>query len=279
MSGPTASTVTSAPGAGVQPFVQFGLQEAQRLYQQNPIQAYQGPMYVEPSQATQTALQAAAGRAMTGSPLQQAALQQQLGTVSGQYLGMNPFFQGAFQAAAAPVTRTFQDEMARITSEASRAGRYGSGAMQQLQERSAGKLAEALSNIGGTLGFRGYEAERARQEEAARAAPALAQTEYQDIQRLLSTGQAQEAYQQARIAADMARFQQQQMAPYASLQSFLSGVYGAPAGQTVQTEYAQNPLMQAVGAGIAGGTLFGENGQLNIPAGVGSALLAYLLGR
>jgi hypothetical protein len=284
MSGPQSSVTSSAPGATVQPFITQGLQEAQRLYQTSPIQPYTGQMYVAPSQATQQALQLAQQRATAGSPLAQAAMQQQQQTISGDYLGMNPFFEGAFQAASRPVQQSFQDAMANLSSQASRAGRYGSGAMQQLQARATEQLAEQLSNIGGTLAFRGYESERARQEEAARAAPAMAQSEYQDIQRLLSTGQAAESYDQARIAADMARFQQQQMAPYANLQSYLSSVYGAPAGQQVTTTYEPNKLLEGLGLALAGSTLLSDpnsplKGALGQLGGAGTAVFDWLRGQ
>lgn len=276
MSGPSSSTVTSAPGATVQPYIQQGLQAAQQLYQQGPIQPYAGQRYVSPSEATQQALQMAQTRATAGSPLSQAALQQQQNVVGGQYLGMNPFFQGAFAAAKAPIEEAFQNQIANITSQASRAGRYGSGAAQQLQERAATGLARELSNIGGTLAFRGYESERARQEAAAQMAPTLAQTEYQDINKLLAVGQGQEAYEQARIASEMQKYNEQQMAPYAALQSFLGSVYGAPAGQTVSTQYETDPLMQSLGAAIAGGAVLGSDGSLNIPAAAATGLLTFL---
>jgi len=241
-------------------------------------------MYVGPSQATQQALQLAQERAIAGSPLSQAALEQQQRTVGGEYLGMNPFFQGAFQAAAQPVTRAFQEQISNISSAASRAGRYGSGAMQQLQDRATEQLATQLSNIGGTLGFRGYEAERARQEEAARLAPSLAQTQYQDIQRLLATGQAGESYEQAKLAADMARYQQQQMAPYAALQSYLGAVYGAPAGQQVTTVYEPNKLLEGLGVALAGSTLLSDpnsplKGALSGLGQAGTAVFDWLKGQ
>jgi len=276
MSGPSSSTVTSAPGATVSPYIQQGLQAAQQLYQQGPIQPYAGQRYVSPSEATQQALQMAQTRAMTGSPLLQAALQQQQNVVGGQYLGMNPFFQGAFAAAKAPIEEAFQNQIANITSQASRAGRYGSGAAQQLQERAATGLARELSNIGGTLAFRGYESERGRQEAAAQMAPTLAQTEYQDISKLLAVGQGREAYEQARIASEMQKYGEQQMAPYAALQSFLGSVYGAPSGQTVSTQYTSDPTLQSLGAALAGGAVLGSDGSLNIPAAVASGLLTYL---
>jgi hypothetical protein len=112
----------------------------------------------------------------------------------------------------------------------------------------------------------------------------MAQSEYQDIQRLLSTGQAAESYDQAKIAADMARFQQQQMAPYANLQSYLSSVYGAPAGQQVTTTYEPNKLLEGLGGALVGSTLLTDpnsplKAALSQLGTAGTALFDFLKGQ
>ena len=71
----------------VRPFVEYGLQEAKGLYQSDTPQYYPYQTYVDPSQQTQSALQAAQTRALAGSPLVPAAQQQQLATIQGQNLG------------------------------------------------------------------------------------------------------------------------------------------------------------------------------------------------
>jgi hypothetical protein len=65
--------------------------------------------------------------------LTSAAQNQLYGTIQGDYLGGNPFFQGAFQPAAQAATSAFNTAIGGITSNASKAGRYGSGAMEGLQ--------------------------------------------------------------------------------------------------------------------------------------------------
>jgi hypothetical protein len=87
-------------------------------------------------------------------------------TAAGQYLGMNPFLQGTFQAAARPITQEFQKQIADVQSAASRAGRYGSGAQAALEGRAAESLASNLAGLGERLGFQGYQAERGLQEAA-----------------------------------------------------------------------------------------------------------------
>ena len=223
-----ATTTTSAIDPTIQPFLGYGLSEAQRLYQAGGPQYYAGQTYVSPSQTTQTGLQALQQRATAGSPLVSQAQQQLQGTIGGDYLSGNPFFQGAFAPAAAAATQQFQTAIGDIGSAASKAGRYGSGAMGTLQDRASGQLATSLSNTAGNLAYQNYADERARQQAATMAAPGMAQADYQDIQNLLAAGQAQEGYTGQQLQSDIARFNFGQQAPQQNLATFLSGVYGNP---------------------------------------------------
>jgi len=256
----------------LKPYVEFGLSEAQRLYQGGPPQYYPGQTYVGPSGYTTEAMQAAAERARAGSPLTQAALGQQQATVGGAYLGGSPFFQGAFQAAARPVEMQYMDAINRARSAASSAGRYGSGALGQLEGRAEGALATGLSDIAGKLAYENFARERQLQEAAAIRAPALAESQYGDIQRLANVGAMSEDYAQRQMAADIARFNYGQMAPYQALQSFLGSVYGAPSGMVATQPIIGNPLLGALGGAAAGYALGGPAGY-GVPSAVGGGLL------
>jgi hypothetical protein len=259
----------------LKPYVEFGLSEAQRLYQGQQPQYYPGQTYVGPSGYTTEAMQAAADRARSGSPLTQAALGQQQATVEGGYLGGNPFFQGAFQAAARPLEMQYMDAINRARSAASSAGRYGSGAMGQLEGRAEGALATGLSDVAGRLAYQNYADERARQEAAATRAPALAETQYGDIQRLANVGAMSEDYQQRQLASDIARFNFGQLAPMQALQSYLGSVYGAPAGMMATQPIIGNPLLGALGGAAAGYALGGPQGYGGPGAVAGGLLGAY----
>ena len=257
----------------LQPYVAYGLSEAQRLYQpENRPQYYSGQTYVGPSAYTTEAMQAAAERARMGSPLTQAALGQQQATVGGQYLGGSPFFQGAFQAAARPLEQTYMDAINRARSAASSAGRYGSGAMGQMEGRAEGALATGLSDIAGKLAYENYARERSMQEAAATRAPAMAETQYGDIQRLANVGAMSEDYQQRQMAADIARFNYGQLAPYQALQSFLGSVYGAPSGMMATQPVIGNPLLGALGGAAAGYALGAPQGYGGAGAAAGGLL-------
>lgn len=273
-----ATTTTTAIDPTIQPYLSYGLGEAQKLYQAGGPQYYTGQTYVSPSQTTQAGLQALEQRAMQGSPLVGQAQQQLQGTIGGNYLSGNPFFQGAFAPAAQAATQQFQTAIGDIGSAASKAGRYGSGAMGTLQDRASGQLAQSLTNTAGQLAYQNYSDERARQQAATMAAPAMAQADYQDIQNLLSAGQAREGYTGQQLQSDIARFNFGQQAPQQNLATFLSSVYGNPMAtlrsQTTagaaDTSTMQNLLGTAATAGGLYKNLGGTAGLSSIGNWLGS---------
>jgi hypothetical protein len=257
--GTTTSTQTTQIDPTIQPYLKYGLEEAQRLYQAGGPQYYQGQGYVGPSEATQTGIQALQARAQAGSPLTGAAQNQAYGTIQGDYLGGNPFFQGAFQPAAQAATSAFNTAIGNVTSAASKAGRYGSGAMQNLQTAAAGELAQKLTGTAGQLAYQNYADERARQQAATFGAPALAEADYADINKQLAAGQLGEGYQNQALQADMARYAYEQNLPQQQLTNYLNQAYGFPAGRTStsQTPYFTNPTATALGTGLLGVQLLG----------------------
>ena len=219
----------------VRPFVEYGLQEAKQLYQSDTPTYYPYQTYVDPSQQTQQALQAVQTRALAGNPLVPVAQQQQLAAIQGQDLGLNPYFANALQGAAGVATTQFQDALKDIASQASQAGRYGSGAMADLQSRASTNLAKELTSRAGELAYQNYAAQKAAQERAVERAPQMAAADYADIQQLLNVGQTAEDYQREALDADIARYEFEENKPYTKLQSYLSAAYGAPMGQVSQT--------------------------------------------
>jgi len=310
----------------VRPFVEYGLNEAQRQYGAGPMEFFPGQTFISPSQMTQQGMQMAQQRALSGSPLLQGA-QQTVGalqtatnpalggfadvygragsnpamgmtqqTAQGGYLGGNPFFQGAFQPAARAAQDVFQQGIQGVTSNASRAGRYGSGAMGQLEDRASQQFAQSLSDTAGQLAFQNYGAERgfqeqaiqnvgnlanqglqtqlsaaggmgqtaasdyARQLQASLASPDLAGQDYADIQRLIDLGQMQEGYQEMALGDAMNRFNFAQQAPQNSLQSFLSAAFGSPQGSVTSQPIYRNQAGSAISGGLAGYGLGGAPG-------------------
>lgn len=268
-------TTTTQIDPTIQPFLSYGLGEAQRLYQAGGPQYYPGQTYVAPSETTLTGLQALEQRARQGSGLLGGAQQELASTIGGQYLTGNPFFQGAFAPAAQAATAQFNKAISDVTSAASRAGRYGSGAMQNLQGQASNQLAQQLSNTAGQLAYQNYANERARQQAATLAAPAMASADYQDIQNLLAAGQAREGYTGQQLASDIARFNFLQNAPQQNLANFLNSVYGNPLGRattTTQGGYQDTSTLQNVlGTAATLGGLYRNLGGMTGLRSIGNA--------
>jgi hypothetical protein len=254
-----ATTTTSQIDPTIQPYLGYGLQQAQQLYQGGGPQYYGGQTYVSPTTTTQTGLQALEARASLGNPLLQSAQNQLQNTVSGGFLGGNPFFQGAFAPAAQAAETQFKSTLGDIASKSSMAGRYGSGAMGSLQDRATGAFGQQLANTAGQLAYQNYADERNRQQQATLAAPAMTSADYQDIQNMLQAGQLREGYQGQQQQADIAKFNFLQNQPQQNLQNYLSLVYGNPLGRvgqqtssgTTDTSTLQNVLgLAAVGGGL-----------------------------
>ena len=261
----------------MRPYVQYGLSEAQRLYQTpNVPQYYSGQTFIGPSAQTTAALEAAQTRAMQGSPLVPAAQQQLQQTISGQFLGANPYLEAALQPAFGAAQRQYESATNQALSNFSRAGRYGSGAMQGALTNVGGEFARALTGTAGQLGYANYADERARQMAATQLAPAMAAQDYADIQRLANVGQQTEAYQEMALQDAINRFNFAQQAPYARLQSFLSGAYGAPSGMQQVTPVYRNPIGSALGGALAGsqfGPMLGASSGMGALAGGALGLL------
>lgn len=206
------------------PYITYALGEAQRLYQSAP--AAPETLAVAPSEATNQALQMAQQRAIGGSPLVKAAQAEQLATIQGR--ATNPFLAGALQQANRLAGEEYTRNIQNLQSQAASAGRYGSAAMGQQAGVNQDIFARALAEQGGKLAYTSAEAERARQVEAARAAPTMAAADFADLQRLLQVGQAREGYQKEAIQGRLAA----QDIPMQRLGRAAQVIYGAPISTT-----------------------------------------------
>ena len=224
----------------VKPYVEYGLQEAKGLYQTQTPTYYPGQTYVSPSAQTQAALNLATQRALSGSPLTSGAIAQQTGTVGGAYLGANPYLAAALKPGQEAATQAYNQAIGATRSQASGAGRYGSGAQTQLESLSQQNLANALANQAGQAAYQNYATERGLQQQAALAAPQLAQSQYADIQQLANVGKTAEGYSQAELQSAIDRYNFEQNKPYQKLAAYLGAAYGAPVGTVSQSTTQQS---------------------------------------
>ena len=227
--GQTTQTTQNIDPA-ILPYITYGLEEAQDLYKSDGPNYYPGQTYVDPSAQTTSAMGLAEARAMAGSPLIPAAQTQALSTIQGDRLSAgNPYFASMMASAAKPVVSEFNKAIRDIGSRTAASGRYGSGAMGEMESQATENLANALSQRGSELAYQNYATERGRQDQAIGNAGAIAGQDYSDIQQLMNVGKMQEGYHKSALNADISRFEFGQNAPYNKLQSYLSAAYGAPA--------------------------------------------------
>jgi hypothetical protein len=228
--GSQKSTTTTNIDPRIAPYVEYGLQEAKRLYQGQGPEYYQGQAYVGPSSQTQQALQMAEQRALAGSPLLDAAQAQTLATIQGQ--GVNPFLAGALAQTNRLAGEQYNKNIQALQSQAASSGRYGSSAMGQQAGTAQDIFARALTEQGGQLAYQSAEAERQRQMAATGMAPQLSQADYYDITALGKAGQMGESYDAAKLQADMNKWNYQQNLPYMKLQQYANLYSTAPQGGT-----------------------------------------------
>lgn len=158
-------------------------------------------------------------RGLMGSPLTDAAKQQNLSTINGDYLDLskNPGVQSAMGMARTGINSQFSGE------------NFGNSAHQEW-------LGKGLMSAAAPF----YESERNRQTQAIGMAPGLANQDYQDIGQFQAGGQTLDN------------------APWNNLFNFQRAMGGAPGGTTTsQQPYFTNPLGGALG-GAAGGAALGS---------------------
>ena len=212
------------------PYITYGLDEAKGLYQADGPTYYPGQTYVDQSAQTTEGLGLAEARARAGSPLIPAAQAQALSTIQGDRLSAgNPYFSSMMSNAARPVVSEFNKAIRDIGGRTASSGRYGSGAMGEMESQATENLANALSQRGSELAYQNYATERGRQDQAIGNAGALAGQDYSDIQQLMNVGQANESQSLKALQGDIARYDYGQNAPQQKLQSYLTAAYGAPA--------------------------------------------------
>ena len=255
------ATVTNDPPGYLAPSLEFGVEEARKLYD-TPLEYFPGQTFVDFAPATQDALNRGEARAMGGNPLlgsaqnfigatmgggfQNPAANMLMSTAQGDFLSnSNPFLSAALQPA-----------IDQIQGQFSRAGRLGSGANMAAMTSAlapvyAQNYATARQNQLAAQRAVGNLAQRDFQNrfDAAQIAPQMAAQDYDDISKLAAFGLAREQKTAEQLAEDMARFNFTQNEPQARLSAFLTNVKGGtmPGTGTTSRPVFENPTGTAIG--------------------------------
>jgi hypothetical protein len=256
-SSPSKTTTVNEPPAFIQPYLQYGAQQARALYNTGGPQYYGGNTVVPFSQQTEQALGLTEQRALQGSPVNQAAQDyatRTLNTTPTSQFGNvnNPYLDATFNKAADTVQN-------RLATQFASAGR-NVGASQAAN-------ADMLSNLATQIYGGAYESERdrmaqdieqqrARQFGISSLAPQLANQDYVDLQALSGVGGQVEDLAGRLMEDQAARWDFSQNAPQLNLDNYIARVTagGALAGAQLGSSFGPyGALIGAVGGGLLGG--------------------------
>lgn len=231
----TSTTNTDmGPWSAQQPYLKFGFNQAQALYNQGPQTYYPGQTVAAPSANTLAAQNATAQRALNGSPVMSSADNYLQNVLNGSYLSAgNPYFQSM-------ISQIGQSLQPQTSSGFEAAGRYGSGAQ-------AAAFADALTQQAGQLAYQNYGAERQNQAQSLAMAPTLANQDYTDLGHLAQVGVAQDQYKQSLINENVDRYNFNQQAPYVNLANYMKAVQGNYGSSGTQTT-SQNSQQTSPGS-------------------------------
>ena len=220
----------------LKPYISYGLDKAQTLYNQGAPEYFAGNTYLGANQAQQDAMAMMQNQANAGSDVltNSSALANQ--TLSGDFLNSgNPYLAQATQAGADVATDQYNKAMQNTNSQASLSGRYGSNAHQNLASDNSQNLANALSNQAGTMAYNNYNAERQNQMNVMGNAQNIAGNDYYGANQLMNAGNQQAQFDQAKLDAEIARHDYGQNAQQMHLNNYLTAAYGAPGGSQTTT--------------------------------------------
>lgn len=184
-------------------------------------------------------------------------------TIEGRMLSpeTNPYLEAYAQAATRPIEEQFlQEVVPALRTQAEQAGRYGSGIYNQLMSNIASETAKKMGEVRAGIYAPAYEAERARQMEAARLPyelwPALTTAQlqamspyldlinqaYKQIGYLATVGEEQQRLNQAKIEEARQKFLSQLWDPYQLIAAL--GNLAFTGGQLGGTTMSQVPYYQ-----------------------------------
>lgn len=251
----TTNTV-SEPWKGVQPYLKNAYGNLEDLYGQGAPGYYPGQTQAPFAPETEAALQWQTNRALTGSPLTSAAQDQLTQTMRGDYLmAGNPYMQNAFNAAAAPVMRNFNENvLPGITSQFASSGRTNSGLHQNAINSASTGLNESLSNMAGNMAYQNFGRERDNMIRGMMFAPELAREDYADINQLGAVGSIREQQLQNLINSDVERYNYNANSDWARTLEYIQGLNATGGGSSQsQTEMpGQSPFNSIVGGATTG---------------------------
>lgn len=252
----TPSTVTNITQQNRPSYVEKGYQERYLpgIYAayERPYSPYKGQTIAGFTPEQQSGMQLATQRALSGSPITQAAGRNLTSTLQGDYL--DPSKNPAWAGMASGITDAYRTGTAAQTDKAFAQSRaLGGSAYNEATQRNQAALGGALAGAAGNL----YNTERGYQMQAAGMAPELAQQDYTDAQALMGVGDVQREYEQDLINKQMEDYYGAQNYPLKQLEMLGGGLGSAMTGALSQSATGPNPYKPNSTAGALGGAATG----------------------
>jgi hypothetical protein len=232
---------SNEPPAFIQPYLKGAIGDLSNLYNANPNAPayYPGSTVAPQSDATQQAISLLQQRGLNGSPVTGAAETNLTDTLNGKYLDptSNPDYLAAISASHQPYVDQFLGQIIPgITSAFEGSGRTGSGLHQDAVDRATTNLNRTISDADAKAGSDYFTQARNQQLQAAGMAPQLAQSDYTDIGAVGQAGDIKDAFSQANINADIAKYNYNNNAQWDYITRYLGILNGGyPGGVTNST--------------------------------------------
>lgn len=253
------TTSSSAPWSVQQPYLQYGYQQAQNLYNTGGPQYYGSSTVAPMSQGTQNALGSLQGMAYN-NPQQQQSQQYSKDVIGGNYLNSNPYLDAMYGQAASGVTRQFNESvLPGVSARFGMSGRSGSPGMMDAVGSAYRGLGDSLGGMASNIYGQNYANERNMQQNMAQFTPQLLQSQAGLYQNALQAGQAVDAQNQNVLGDQVARHNFNQQRPQQNLSTYLGNIGGSMGSQssTTSPSYSQPWWQTALGVGGLLGGLFG----------------------
>lgn len=248
----STQVTTSAPWADQQPYLRFGFNRAQNLYNSGGPEYYPRSTVAGLSGQTREGIKDYTQLANRGTPVAGSAQEQVNATLQGDYLNSNPYLDAMYNNAASSVTRNYQEAVApSIAANFGLSGRTGSNmAFANAMDSSRDTLSRNLSGMASNIYGGAYENERGRQMQAASMAPQTAALNYFDANQMLQAGRLRDTYNQSTLNDKVNRWNFNQERPWDALgryQNLINGTYGSVNTQPVYNSGLGNAFGYASG--------------------------------
>lgn len=256
------------------------MDEASRIYQatKGQVNSYPGAVPVGADAATlsgQQNLLQAAQQANALNPLLAQSLQ--YGLTGAMDVGNNPYFQSALEASMRPLQTQMTQGLQQVGSAAQQAGAYGGGRHGIAEALSFQKGMQSMGDVAAQMGNEAYARGQDTFARTLALAPSTIQSFGQGAQMQSAVGAQRENIAQEQEAYQAAIREWQIKAPWMPLEQYANIVFNGGSSQsTASSSTPRNPLMGAIGGGMAGYGLATMAPALGVTGPVGMAAGAIL---